>query len=361
MKKGRYRVIGVMSGTSLDGIDLALLEFEKDDNWSYSILSAETVAYPREWQQQLAEAITYDDARLQKLNKQYTYYLAEVISAFLEKHKVVEPDAICSHGHTIQHEPEKGLTLQIGNLPVLAQLLEKKVICDFRVQDVKLGGQGAPLVPIGDKLLFGDYEYCLNLGGFANISTSAGGSRIAYDICPVNTVLNFLAEKIGLKYDENGAVAASGELDNGLLEKLNNLTYYTKKPPKSLGVEWVRKEVLPLVDQKEDVPAVLRTFSAHVAYQITRVLDDQPGSTVLVTGGGAFNNFILEQIRQQSKNDIIIPGRKVVEFKEALIFGFLGVLKLRNEVNVLKSVTGASRDHSSGKVFIPEQRIVQEK
>lgn len=360
MGKDRYRVLGVMSGTSLDGIDVALLEFEKNENWNYSILTAETVAYSWEWQQRLAEAISYDDPNLKKLNEKYTLFLAEVISDFLEKHRLIELDAICSHGHTIKHEPEKGMTLQIGNLPLLANLLKQKVVCDFRIQDVKLKGQGAPLVPIGDELLFGDYEYCLNLGGFANISTSVGCSRIAYDICPVNTVLNFLAEKIGMSYDKNGEVAASGRLDVELLKKLNNLTYYSKKPPKSLGIEWVRKEVLPLVGQVEDVSSALRTFSVHAAFQIARILDNQQRSKVLVTGGGAFNGFLLYQLRQQSKNDIRIPAREVVEYKEALIFGFLGVLKLRNEINVLKSVTGASRDHSSGNVFMPGQKATQE-
>ncbi|SHF49494.1 anhydro-N-acetylmuramic acid kinase [Salegentibacter echinorum] len=352
MKKASYAIVGVMSGTSLDGIDLVYMKLNYKNSWKYKILEAETVPYPLNWKETLEEAIRYSEEKLEKLNDKYTHYLAEVISCFLEKHQIKHLDAVCSHGHTIKHEPQNNYTLQIGNLPRLAYLTGQKVVCDFRVEDVALGGQGAPLVPIGDELLFSDYKFCLNLGGFANISTEINGERQAYDICPVNTVLNYYARKLGKDFDEGGKLAATGKLNKDLLEKLNNLEFYSQKPPKSLGIEWVNEEILPLLlNFEENIADILHTYSIHVAQQIANALDNDPNSKVLVTGGGAFNNFLIRQFKKESKCHFSIPSKDVINYKEALIFGLLGVLKLRNEVNVLKAVTGAERDHSAGLIY----------
>lgn len=353
MNKNNYNVLGVMSGTSLDGVDLAYISFKKNHGWSYAIRASETIPYSEVWQKDLSEALFYNDLRLQEFNEKYTTYLAEVIFAFLQKHEIKDLDAVCSHGHTIKHEPEKGFTLQIGNLPKFSKMLRHTVVCDFRVQDVQLGGQGAPLVPIGDELLFSEYDYCLNLGGFANISTRSNGIRTAYDICAVNTVLNFLASKLNLSYDNNGEIAAEGSLDEALLKKLNSFPFYKENPPKSLGVEWVNKNILPLIEHLEDVPSVLHTVTIHAAEQIAGELKGDSSSKVLVTGGGAFNGFLIREIRKRTLVQVEIPSNEVVNFKEALIFGFLGVLKLRGENNVLSSVTGASKDHSSGVILNP--------
>ena len=353
MKKNEYKVLGIMSGTSLDGIDVALLNFRKTSAWEYEIEKAETIPYPTEWQKKLSEAVFYSDSRLSELNKEYTAYLSRVIGDFKDKHDLQNLDAVCSHGHTVKHEPQNGFTLQIGNLPELANLIDETLVCDFRVQDVELGGQGAPLVPIGDELLFKDFEYCLNLGGFANISTNCDGRRFAYDICAVNTVMNYLAEKVGKAYDRNGEIAAGGSLDQDLLENLSALEFYRQKPPKSLGIEWVNQHILPLL-QEVEVETALHTYAIHVAAQIARSLDGDPSSKVLVTGGGAFNGFLIDRIKTESKNQIFIPSPELVNYKEALIFGFLGILRLREEINVLSSVTGASSDHSSGMIFLPE-------
>ncbi|UJH89783.1 anhydro-N-acetylmuramic acid kinase [Antarcticibacterium sp. 1MA-6-2] len=354
MKKFSYKVLGVMSGTSLDGIDLAVVNFTKEDSWKFEIEDAETIPYPVEWKDQLSRAIEYGEDLLNNLNEEYTRYLASIISTYLKKRSIYGLDAICSHGHTIKHEPQNMYTLQIGNLPLLAQLLQHKIVCDFRVQDVQLGGQGAPLVPIGDQLLFSQYKYCLNLGGFANISTERGNSRIAYDVAPVNTVLNYYAEKLGHFYDAGGQIASSGKLIDDLFIQLGALPFYNQDPPKSLGIEWVNAEILPLLRNYEsDVPSILNTFCQHVASQITRVLDNSEDSEILITGGGSYNTFLLQQIKARTKNRIIVPTDEIVNFKEALIFGLLGVLKLRGEINVLSSVTGAERDHSSGVIFEP--------
>ncbi len=249
-----------MSGTSLDGIDLAQINFTKKDGWSYKILAAETIPYSAEWEERLSKSAFLEPQELQSLNEEYTNLLAEVILSFLRKHQLKELHAVCSHGHTVKHEPENRYTLQIGNLPKLAKKIGQQVVCDFRVQDVEMGGQGAPLVPIGDELLFSEYDYCLNLGGFANISTQKDGHRIAYDICAVNTVLNFLANKLGKPFDRNGEIAASGKLNSELLEKLNYLPFYSLQPPKSLGIEWVNKQIFPLFDTSVPVEDLLHTY-----------------------------------------------------------------------------------------------------
>jgi anhydro-N-acetylmuramic acid kinase len=351
LKNKKYHIIGVMSGTSLDGIDLAEIVFDySNEVWNFEILATETVSYSSFWKNELREAINYSEEKLERLDFKYTEKLSEEISKFIKKHNILEIDAVCSHGHTILHQPEKGFTYQIGNLPRISKMIGHTVVCDFRVQDVELGGQGAPLVPIGDKLLFSEYDYCLNLGGFANCSFEKNGERIAYDICPVNIVLNHYAEKLGKDFDEGGKLAASGNLDEGLLQKLNALSFYVEKPPKSLGLEWVKGYIFPLLEASEiSSEAILRTFTEHIAVQLANQFSDKV--SVLITGGGAYNSFLIERLKNLAPVEVIIPSAEILEYKEALIFGLLGVLKFRDEVNCLASVTGAKKDHSSGKVY----------
>lgn len=354
MEKNEYDVVGVMSGTSLDGIDLAHVSFKKGQNWNFFIHSAETISYTSEWREKLNGAVNLNETELKQLNFDYTHYLGATISSFVAKNSLQKLDAVCSHGHTVKHEPHLGITLQIGNLPELAKLTGEKVICNFRVQDVALGGQGAPLVPIGDEFLFSDFQFCLNLGGFANISTRNNSGRIAWDICALNTVLNFYAEKLGYNYDDKGRIAASGNFNAELFQKLENLSFYQLSPPKSLGIEWVHQEVFPLLKSYEtDIAGILNTYTQHAATQITLNFDNKPSSEVIITGGGGFNDFLIQQIKRRTKNKIVIPSEEIINYKEAIIFGFLGVLRLREEINVLSSVTGAKKDHSSGEIFIP--------
>lgn len=343
-----------MSGTSLDGLDLAYIEFSFDDIWTFNIIKAETINYSVEWKKTLKSLIANSIEELHRIDYKYTSYLAIAISDFIKRNKITDLDIICSHGHTALHQPEKGLTFQIGNLNFLSQLIGQTVVCDFRVQDVKLGGQGAPLVPIGDALLFFDYDYCLNLGGFANVSTKVNSVRIAYDICPLNIVLNHCVSKLGFDYDENGNIAASGSINEQLLTELNKLEFYSLKPPKSLGLEWVRETIFPLFDKFNlRIEDILRTFVEHSAYQIALEISKTYGDSVLVTGGGTYNLFLINRIKDLTKNKIIVPSKNLVEYKEALIFGLLGVLKLRDETNCLSSVTGAEIDHSSGYIYYP--------
>lgn len=352
MSKNKYKVIGVMSGTSLDGIDIAYVTFEYQNKWHYNIECAQTIPYPEFWRQQLEHLSTKSLEKIKDIDDAYTIFLAETIESFLIRHGITDLDAICSHGHTALHLPEKGMTYQIGNQQHLPELLHHTVVCDFRVQDVALGGQGAPLVPIGDELLFNDYDYCLNLGGFSNLSTKENGYRIAFDICPVNTVLNHYATHFNVDYDPEGAIARTGAVYTPLLLDLNALDYYKKPYPKSLGMEWVQEHVFPLIQSyKLRADDILRTFVEHIALQIGRMLNGKPGSTVFITGGGAYNAFLIQRLQHHTDTKIVIPTDAVINFKEALIFGLLGVLRLRDEINCLSSVTGASKDHSSGVIF----------
>lgn len=353
MQNKSYTVVGVMSGTSLDGVDLAHIKFEvKNGKWTFQIFENETISYAEEWVNRLKKAVDFSEEDLKKLNQEYTELLAQIISGFIEKYQIENLDAVCSHGHTILHQPQNGFTLQIGNLPQIAELLNQKVVCDFRVQDVKLGGQGAPLVPIGDRILFSEYDYCLNLGGFSNVSFEENGHRIAFDISPVNTVLNFYADILGLKYDDKGQLAKTGNVSEALLSELNALDFYQKAYPKSLGFEFVKTVVLPMMENYPiSIEDKLRTFTEHVAFQLANALPKKNGS-LLVTGGGAYNDFLMYQMQHYLPDmKIIIPEAKTIEFKEALIFALLGVLRLRNEINVLSSVTGAAHDHCSGVVY----------
>lgn len=353
MIKENYHVIGVMSGTSLDGVDLAEIKFQiKNNKWSFTILKSETIAYTPEWVQKLKEAVNYSDSELKELNENYTDLLGKIIKSFIDKNKIIDLDAVCSHGHTILHQPQNGFTLQIGNLPKVAALVNEKVVCDFRVQDVQLGGQGAPLVPIGDRILFSEFDYCLNLGGFSNISFEENGTRFAFDISPVNTVLNFYANQLGLEYDNEGKIAQKGKLNLELLNELNALAYYSKPFPKSLGFEFVKEIVLPLIENYSiAIEDKMHTFTEHIAWQTNLALAKKEGK-MLITGGGAYNKFLLERMHFHLPNiEIVVPDGNTLEFKEALIFALLGVLKLRNAINVLSSVTGAKNDHSSGVIY----------
>ncbi|MEW4925754.1 anhydro-N-acetylmuramic acid kinase [Algibacter sp. 2305UL17-15] len=354
MIKDEYNIIGLMSGTSLDGVDLVYARFELRPKWSFQIIYSETIPYSIQWVDKLSDLVNFTSDELKEVDVEYTHYLSQIINTFISKHNIKVIDAICSHGHTALHKPEENLTLQIGNLPIISKLVGQTVVCDFRVADVTLGGQGAPLVPIGDKLLFPEFDFCLNLGGFANISMDIQEERIAYDICPANIVLNWYIKKLGLDFDDKGQLASSGKVNIELLNSLNDLAFYSEKWPKSLGLEWVNAEVVPIIDAFQmEIKDILSTFCEHIAFQVSKEINQKTDAQVLVTGGGVYNSYVLERLKFYSKNKIVVPDSEIIEFKEALIFAFLGVLKLRNEVNCLKSVTGASRNHSSGKIYTP--------
>ena len=352
MNQQHFRVLGLMSGTSLDGLDIAVVEFSVNDSrYSFSIKKAATLPYSETWYANLKNAHLLSAAALKKLDAEYGSWLGEVVRDFIIRNKIQGLDFIASHGHTVHHQPEKKITVQIGNGPQLAKATGAPVVCDFRVQDVLLGGQGAPLVPIGDALLFSEYDACLNLGGFANISFEKSGKRLAFDICAANIALNPLAQRLGHDFDEGGNIARSGNLLPDLLGELNSLAYFGQKPPKSLGREWTDAEVLPLLNSRYKSEDLLHTFCVHVAQQIGIVCKNEGLKNVLVTGGGAFNRFLMDETRGQTRTEFILPEEELITHKEALIFAFLGLLRWLDRPNCLASVTGAPADHSSGRIY----------
>lgn len=356
MKKGfNTTALGIMSGTSLDGLDLCYAVFEYDDDWSFRITSTQCVEYDAVWREKLGTAHQLAEAEREDLHEEFGQLIGQKANAFLKSENLPLPVMVCSHGHTVLHQPEKGITLQIGNGQTIADTVGTTCISDFRSLDVSLGGEGAPLVPIGDLHLFSEYGACLNLGGFSNISFDENGKRMAFDICPLNIVLNELANEVNQEYDDGGNLARSGNLDQQLLEALNGMEIYQAESRPSLAREWVENSFNPILnDFNCSVADTLRTVTEHAAVQIGHVLNSKISfGSILVTGGGAKNDFLIERIASLSESEIHIPETQIVDFKEALIFAFLGVLRNQNQLNVLQSVTGATRDSSSGTIHQP--------
>lgn len=348
-----YKGIGVMSGTSLDGVDIAFCEFvEENSRWKYSIGCAETIPYNDNWKNILGileNSTAFDFA---VTHNEYGHFLGKLIKDFIHRNNIT-PEFVSSHGHTIFHQPERKLTFQIGDGAAIAAECGLPVVCDFRSLDVAMGGQGAPLVPIGDKLLFDEFEFCLNIGGFANISYEKNNVRIAHDICPVNIVLNSLTRTIGKEFDNNGELASKGKINTDLLKEINQLEFYHLNAPKSLGKEWVLKYFIPVLNHYNiSLEDKLATLCEHIAFQIAVVIGSASSKKLLATGGGAYNKFLMSRISELSKCNVIIPDSKTVEYKEALIFAFLGLLRLNKKVNCLKSVTGADNDSIGGAIYL---------
>ncbi len=348
----KYKVIGFMSGTSLDGADIAMCQFSKYDNkWKYRIIDAKTIKYPNSWKEKLKNAENFSGRDLFRLDHAYGRYIGSVIRSIIDSKKF-KPTLIASHGHTVFHEPEISGSLQIGNGHDIFSATGIPVIADFRSMDVALGGQGAPLVPVGDLFLFEEYSYCLNLGGFSNISFTKDKIRIAFDICPVNTVLNHIAMSLGSEYDRDGTLGRKGEIIPGLLKALNRLDFYNTPPPRSMGKEFLLRKFYPVTEKYIDRPYDLQaTLYEHISYQISLSVNQNPTDTILLTGGGAHNSFLLEKLQQKIKNKLFVPDKTLIDFKEALIFALLGLLRYRNEINCFSSVTGASKDSSTGILF----------
>ena len=354
-----YRVIGIMSGTSLDGVDLAYCYFTKEGSaWTFEIRNSTTIEYADDWMERLSTLHRKDAAALAATHADYGHYLGTLTKDFILQHQI-KADFVSSHGHTIFHQPHQRFTCQVGDGAAISAACGLPVVCDFRSKDVALGGQGAPLVPVGDEYLFGAFDFCLNLGGIANISFRNAVIRLAFDVVPCNMVLNELSQQLGKKYDEEGKLAAKGNIHKSLLDQLNDCHYYTSTVagPKSLGREDVERIFFSIIhSQKISIEDKLRTFCEHIALQIAAVTASYcqlptANCQLLITGGGAFNKFLVSRIEELSTLKIIIPEKKIIEYKEALIFAFLGVLRMRGEINCLKSVTGAVSDSIGGAIY----------
>jgi anhydro-N-acetylmuramic acid kinase len=345
------RILGIMSGTSLDGLDLALCDFWKNEHtFHYNILQTKTFPYPNTFSQKLRELFDSSALDFCHTEVEFSNFTAQCINDFLAKTEK-KPDYLASHGHTVFHQPEKGLTKQIGNGAILAAKTGISTICDFRTIDVALGGQGAPLVPIGDALLFPEYDGCLNLGGIANVSYGNINNRIAYDISLCNILLNYLAKQSGFDYDKNGELAQHGNVDLSLLDELNKPDYFSQTGAKSIGFESFINYYKPLLESFSiSIEDKLRTVCEHISIQIAQNIKTL--QKILVTGGGAKNRFLIDLIQEKANVQIVIPDEQWVDFKEALVFAFLGYLRVHEENNCLQSVTGATKNCCGGSVYI---------
>jgi anhydro-N-acetylmuramic acid kinase len=359
-----YNVIGIMSGSSLDGLDIAFVELtEVRGKWEYRIQAADCLPYEAEWVEQLTGAINLPAGEYLLLHSRYGHYIGEQVKAFIAQHALEHKvHFIASHGHTTFHMPAQQMTAQLGDGAAIAAVTGLPVISDLRAMDVALGGQGAPIVPVGEQLLLPGYQYWLNLGGIANISANLETGFTAFDICPANRVLNALAGELGRAYDENGMLAAGGITDKHLLNALNELPYYTQPWPKSLANDFGTDTVLPLIrNTRISVQGKLNTYVKHIAVQVANAVaqlqKQQPPATaqqMLITGGGAFNGFLVLEIQERLQPynvTVVVPDAQTVSYKEALIMALIGTLRWRQEANVLSSVTGAQRDSVGGALW----------
>lgn len=345
--KGEYRIIGLMSGTSLDGLDLVDCSYYFESKWQYKVHQSITIPYPSALLERIQQAMSCSGLELMQLHHDIGLWVGKTIKKILTEPKETY-DCIVSHGQTIFHQPNKGFTTQIGNGAVIYATTGIPTLCDLRSIDVALGGQGAPLVPIGDLLLFQDYPICLNLGGIANLSIQSGLNIKAYDICGCNLLLNPIANQLGLEYDRKGEIASKGLIDQNLFNELNSNPFFHLATPKSLGLEHIQAfEYKKINHSKISIENKLHTISHHIAYQISLHINDK----TLITGGGAHNQFLIELIQAYSKHEIVLPNKETIDFKEAIIFGFLGALKRHNQDNCLSEVTGSQTNHIGGALY----------
>jgi anhydro-N-acetylmuramic acid kinase len=358
IKDQTIAIIGTMSGTSMDGLDIAYVEFSitKDSFWQQKVIACETYSYPEQIFEQLKQATNFSVVQYLLLDKELGKFYGEKINDFIEKFKLDKKKitAISSHGHTIFHQPENGFTAQIGCGTTIAKTTNIQVINDFRTKDVINSGQGAPLVPIGEKHLYSSLaESFINIGGFTNITIQKSNHIIAFDISPGNLPLNKLVACKNIPYDKDGELAKAGDIDFFLLDSLNSLDYYKENGPKSLGTEWLEQNFYPLLQFDRDIENNLRTVIEHIAIQISTVLSNEKIKSVLITGGGAKNCFLIERIKNYYKGKIVLPNTELIDYKEAIIFAFLGALYLAKEPNTIHTVTGANKDVCAGVLHTP--------
>lgn len=347
-----------MSGTSMDGLDIAHVTLQElqEGKWDYTINASKTIGYDEKWRLRLSKLRHQNSLIFYKTDRYYGQYIGEQITQFIKENNL-ETDLIASHGHTVFHQPENNLSVQVGDGNSIYAYTGIPTVTNFRALDVVLGGEGAPLVGIADQYLFGEFDMCLNLGGFANISADINGARLAYDVCPCNIVLNRIAREFDKEFDENGEIAESGNIDYELLGDLNSVEFYEYEPPKSLGREWISSNFWHFVRNsnatKEDK---MKTLVDHIAVQIGNNIEDlasgdASGKRVFVTGGGAFNKTLISHLRSHTEAEIVVPDENMVNYKEALAFALLGILRVKNKTNVLSLATGATEDSVSGAFY----------
>jgi anhydro-N-acetylmuramic acid kinase len=359
----QYNVIGLMSGSSLDGLDIAFVHFEEGaGKWRFDLAETACIPYPDSWRDNLADLTRLSAKDYLLLHTAYGQYLGNCVNDFLEEKSLAfQVQLIASHGHTAFHFPSRHMTAQLGDGAAIAAVTGIRTITDFRSVDVALGGQGAPIVPIGEKLLFPEYDLFLNIGGIANLSANRE-KFIGFDVCPANRMLNILAAHTGNGFDKNGVLASEGKVDDQLLNRLNAFSYYNQPYPKSLSNEFGMEEIFPVIQQAGLIlPDALRTYVQHIIIQIKRgvllLREEMPGREnlrLLITGGGAHNLFLAGRLREElaaAGIHCVIPEENLIDFKEALVIALMGALRWREDINVMHSVTGASKDSINGAVW----------
>jgi anhydro-N-acetylmuramic acid kinase len=362
-----YKVLGLMSGSSLDGLDIAYCSIDWQNNQvkDWQLLAGETLEFSDMWKSRLSNLPSQSGLIFAKTHTYFGHYMADLVQTFLKKNAIQEVDFIASHGHTIFHNPDQRISIQIGDGAALAAKTGITTICNFRTQDVALDGEGAPLAPLADQYLFEGYDFYLNLGGIANLSANINNRWVAMDCCPANQVLNTLAQELGAEYDNKGAWANQGTVDQTLLGQAANFDFYTESYPKSLGNEWIRQHILPLyLAAPSSWEDKLATACEHIAIEISTSIQQilqkeafqKENYKVLVTGGGAFNDYLMESINaycnQNHSIELFLPDPSIINFKEAILMALLGVMRMEKTPNSLKTITGAQRDTVNGAVYL---------
>lgn len=372
MNNHKYTALGLMSGSSLDGLDIAHVAFQLDGHQitDWQLLHAETIPLSEQWQARLFNLVDQHALNFAKTNTFFAHYMGELVNQFISKHNI-DPDFIASHGHTIYHYPDKRLTVQIGDGGALAAVTGYPVINDFRTQDIAINGEGTPIAPIADKILFEGYDFYLNIGGIANISCNVNGQFIAFDVGPANQVLNALAQQLQLSYDKDGTIAHKGQLDQQLQEKLDQLPYFKNKYPKSLGNDWIQQVILPLYFEHDNTWENKLTTAVHqlakqIALSIQQIIHREnlakKSYRLFATGGGTNNKYLIDCIKNYCQEnqlvEIVIPDEKIIDYKEAILMALMGVLRVENISNCLSSVTGAKRDTIGGAIYQGTKKFI---
>lgn len=363
-------VVGIMSGSSLDGLDIALCRFEQDDlsgKLSFDLVDTAAIPFDENMMSRLGVGATMDVRSLKKLEVDLSRYIAESVNQFLEA-GAHTADYISCHGHTIWHVPEDGYTVQIGQGAIISELTGTPCICDLRSNDMAVGGQGAPVAPIVEQILFPEFDFYINLGGIANVSFHSDQEVISWDSVPCNQILNHYASQKGLPYDDGGSLAESGKVDKGLKEAWMSLPYFGRSYPKSMDNTWVKNHFLAGASSFDvSIEDALATMVDVCVSQIQGDIKDHVGDTggqhlrkCLITGGGAHNTYLVSQLSEVLTHDdieVIKPKDEIVDYKEAILMALMGFLRIEGISNTISSVTGARTNTIGGAVYVPSVAI----
>lgn len=357
------KILGLMSGSSLDGLDLATVEYEIDGDSirDWKVLYAASYEYPEKWQSKLESAPAASGYKLASLHAETGNFFGDLCLRFIEESGIT-PDYIASHGHTVMHAPKLSFTLQIGDASHIAVRAGVPTISDFRTADIAAGGQGAPLAPIVEQYLYKGYGMYLNLGGIANISAHGDSGILAWDVCPCNQLLNFSAGRKDLPYDQDGLLARTGSVDQALLGEFRKIIPLPHSNPYSLDntfiltkfISLLKASFLSVEDQLCTSVEYISDCITKQAKQARNLLGTQP--TMLITGGSAHNTFLIERLKarlSQHSIEAVVPDDATIDFKEAILMSLCGLLRILQKPNALASVTGASRDTVNGGVYLP--------